>query len=31
MKSEKNLNAVKQNFESKKCFNGSECKRVKVA
>ena len=31
MKSEQNLNAEKQNFESTNCFKGSECKRFKVA
>ena len=31
MKSEKTLNAVKQNFDSTACFNGFECKRAEVA
>ena len=31
MKSEQNLNAEKQYFESTKCFKGSEYKSVKVA
>ena len=29
VKTEQKLNAVKQNFESTKCFQVSECKRVK--
>ena len=31
MKSEQNLNAVKQNFESTKCFKSSENKGVRIA
>ena len=31
MNSEQTLNAVKQDFESTKCFKVSKCKRVKVA
>ena len=31
MKSEQNLNAVKQKFEGTKYFKGSACKRVEAA
>ena len=31
MKSEQNLNAVKQNFEIQSAFKGSDCRRVMVA